>query len=254
MRVIFMRSILWLCCLSGLWLPSVGQNVRVAVAANAQFVAEALKHAFEQKHAAKIELVISSSGKLTAQMEQGAPYGVFLSADMSYPETLYKKGFTTGAPRVYAMGKLVLWTLRPPPGPFRISTLKRADIKTIAVANPATAPYGVAALEALKKTGNEEALRPKIVYGESISQVNQYLLSGAADAAFTAKSVVVAPTMRGKGRWTEVDDSLYQPISQGAVVLKSVTGKTAEAAQAFYRFLFSPEARAIFKTYGYKVR
>lgn len=249
-----MKLYLVLCFALFLSCRSFSQTLRVAVAANAQFVAQALKTAFENQNTAKIELVVSSSGKLTAQIEHGAPYGLFLSADMSYPGTLYQKGFAFDKPVVYAWGKLVLWTLKPMDPGAGMGFIRHADIKTIAVANPATAPYGVATIEALKKTGIYRGVQDRIVYGESISQVNQYLLSGAADVAFTAKSVVEDPAMKNKGKWLEVNDSLYRPIAQGVVVLKSARGATLDAARRFYHFLFTPQAKTIFKAYGYLVK
>lgn len=249
-----MKYILLLCLSISVSLKGVCQTFRVAVAANAQFVAAALKDAFEQHDPARIELVVSSSGKITAQIAHGAPYAVFLSADMNYPSQLYQKGFAVDKPRVYASGKLVFWSLKTPGRGAGLDVLSSPDIKAIAVANPATAPYGVATIQALKKAGIYRAVKEKIVYGESISQVNQYLVSGAAEVAFTAKSVVEAPAMKNKGSWFEVPDSLYEPIDQGVVLLKSRPEDVLAGARRFYQFLFSPRAREIFKAYGYRVR
>lgn len=231
-----------------------GQTIQVAVAANAQFVAQSLKKAFEKKGQAKIELVVSSSGKITAQVMHGAPYDIFLSADMKYPEHLYKAGFGLDSPKIYAYGSLVLWTLKHFNLAGGLNVLKSASIKAIAVANPKLAPYGAATIQALKKAGIYDAIKDKIVYGESISQVNQYLLSGAADVAFTAKSVVKAPGLTGKGDWTEIPDVLYSPISQGAIILKHAKQSRQEAAKAFYQFLTAPEGKSIFNAYGYTIK
>jgi molybdate transport system substrate-binding protein len=133
---------------------SAGQTLRIAVAANDQFVAQALKNNFEEQHPAKIEIIVSSSGKLTAQIMQGAPHDIFLSADMKYPETLYKKGKTWNKPQVYAYGKLVLWSMENMNWKKRIKVLLNHSIKTIAVANPAAAPYGAAVHRSVKKCGH----------------------------------------------------------------------------------------------------
>jgi molybdate transport system substrate-binding protein len=234
--------------------PARGQTVRVAVAANAQFVTDALKEAFHKKNSADVQVVVSSSGKLTAQITHGAPYDIFLSADMKYPEHLYAAGYTLNAPEVYAYGSLVLWVLKTVNLAEGLDVLRSDAIKTIAVANPATAPYGVATIQALKKAGIYDAVKDKIVYGESIAQVNQYLLSGAADAAFTAQSVVKAPALVHKGRWIEPADTLYAPIRQGAVILKHAAGSDLKDVKAFYEFLSSPEGKSIFKSFGYKTR
>lgn len=230
------------------------QTLRIAVAANAQFVTQALKKAFQQKDPVNIEIIVSSSGKLTAQIEHGAPYDLFMSADMKYPETLYKSGNTIGKPRVYAFGKLVLWTMNKINLNEGVQVLTKPFIKTIAVANPSTAPYGVAAIEAMTKDGIFNSVKSKIVYGESIAQVDSYLLSGVTDIAFTAKSVVESPALKGKGRWIEVPDNWYRPIAQGVVVLKHARSNNFKAATAFYFFLFSNQAKAIFKSFGYKIK
>lgn len=230
-----------------------GQKIRVAVSANASFVTQALKKDFERKNKAKIELIVSSSGKLTAQISHGAPYDIFLSADMKYPDNLYNAGYSLNKTRVYAIGSLVLWTLKNNKIDKGLESLKSASIKTIAVANPATAPYGAAAIRTLKKLGIYAAIKNKIVYGESISQVNQYLLSGVADVAFTAKSVIKSPNLNGKGKWIEVAADLYSPIRQGAVILKHASENNPGGVSAFYKYLFSTEGKSIFKSYGYIV-
>ncbi|UAY54342.1 molybdate ABC transporter substrate-binding protein [Arachidicoccus terrestris] len=228
-----------------------GQTLRIAVAANAQFVMDSLKTAFQKDHPGKIDLIVSSSGKLTAQIKHGAPYDIFLSADMKYPSSIYEAGDALAAPAIYAFGKLVLWTAgKTTPG---LDRLRSSTIKTIAVANPAIAPYGVAAITALKKTGMFETIKDKIVYGESIAQVNQYLLSGAADVAFTAMSVVKSPDMSRKGKWIEVKADLYQPIAQGVIILKFAKRNHLKMARAFYDFLFSSGGRAIFRYFGYRI-
>lgn len=227
------------------------QELRVAVAANAQFVTQALKKVFTEETGIKTTLIVSSSGKLTAQIRQGAPFDVFLSADMKYPATLYKEGQTADKPKVYAYGKLVLWTLGSTDLSNGIKVVTNQGITKIAIANPQTAPYGVAAVEALKKAGFYDKVKSKLVYGESISQVNQYLLSGAADIALTAKSVVLSPGMKSKGHWKEVDHNLYEPIAQGVIITKTAH---MEAAEKFYKFLFSKKAEGIFEKYGYLIK
>jgi len=247
MSLLRFKFIILLACLPFI---SAAQTLRVAVAANAQFVAEKLAQAFKKQSGIEAQLIISSSGKLTTQIEQGAPFDVFLSADMKYPQELHEKKLTTAAPKVYAYGALVIWSKTNIPFSKNLSGLDNAAIKKIAIANPKLAPYGMAAEEAMQKTNTLNALKPKLVYGESIAQVNQYLLTGAVDAAFTAKSVVLNPAQKGVGRWTEVDSKLYQPIAQGVVVLKA--SQNLAAANQFYQFLFSVQAKQIFKAYGYR--
>jgi molybdate transport system substrate-binding protein len=235
-------------------LPFAGmaQKLRIAVAANAQFVANVLANEFKKQTRIDAELVVSSSGKLTAQIEQGAPFDVFLSADMKYPQELYAKRFTTGKPEIYAYGTLVMWSKKEISLAEGFNSLTLPSIKKIAIANAALAPYGEAAEQALEHIGLLAKLKPKLVYGESIAQVNQYLLTDAADVAFTAKSVVLDPAQKDKGNWKEINAKLYKPIAQGIVVLKASTGESLKQANLFYKFLFSVKAKQIFKQYGYR--
>lgn len=229
------------------------QTLRVAVAANAQFVADSIKEVYQKQQGIKIDFIVGSSGKLTSQITNGAPYDIFLSADMSYPEHLYKAGEALTKNKQYAAGKLVSWTLKGK-AITDLNQLKSSSIKTIAVANPKLAPYGVATISALQKLGLYEAVKSKIVYAESISQVNQYLLTGAADVAFTAMSIVRSPEFLHKGKWTAIPTNLYQPIDQGVILLKHAKQNNLKAAEGFYQFLFSPTAKNIFEYFGYQVR
>jgi molybdate transport system substrate-binding protein len=231
------------------------QKVSVAVAANVQFAMEQLKTQFEKESGIELDVSIGSSGKFTTQIEQGAPYDVFVSADVSYPATLYKEGLTADTPKVYANGLLVLWTARTDLKPAAdLKLLLTDDIKKIAIANPKTAPYGVAAVQAMKYYKLYDTLQSKLVLGESIAQTNQFISSSAADIGFTAKSVVLSDEMKGKGSWVDVDPKAYSPIAQAAVVLKHGKDTNADAAQKFYNYLYSAEAKAILKQYGYIVK
>lgn len=225
-------------------------SVKIATAANMQFAMDELIKAFEGKTGIKCETVVSSSGKLTAQIKAGAPFDIFVSADIKYPNALFIEGFGVEKPKVYANGTLVLWTNLENVNPT-ISVLSEENIKHIAVANPKTAPYGFATEEFLKKIGTFESLKSKFVFGESISAVNRYIHSRSADIGFTAKSVVLSAPMKDEGKWIEIDQSEYSPIQQGALLLKSSKKPTSENAKRFYDFLFSEEAKNILKNYGY---
>ena len=231
-------------------LSLLAQPLRVAVAANAQFVMEQLKTAFQKKTGIDVESIVNSSGKLTTQIQQGAPYDVFLSADMEYPQTLHKAGLTLAAPIVYSYGSLVLWTAGELPVTADLKILADPTVRHVAIANPATAPYGEAAIAFLKYKKVLDQVQPKIVYGESISQVNQYVLTGAAEVGFTAKSVVLDPSLTKRGHWVDLPTTGYSPIAQGVVVLKRTT--QAKAAQQFVAFLRSREARRILQKFGYR--
>lgn len=225
------------------------QQLTVAVAANMQFAMEEIAMAFTEETGLPCEVIIGSSGKLTAQIVEGAPFDILVSADMKYPESLRARGLTETAPEVYAYGSLVLWTLNDSPG-LSLSALRGEEVRHIAMANPKTAPYGIAAEEVLRHYGLYEAVREKLVFGESIAQTNQFIMSGAAEAGFTALSVVLSPQMEGKGQWISPDPASYRPISQGLVVIRRDKGSNT-AGMAFRDFVFSGRAREILAEYGY---
>lgn len=226
-------------------------TLSVAVAANLQFVFSALQTAFEQKSGHRLQPSFNSSGRLATQIQLGAPFDVFLSADMGFPQQLYQAGFTTGAPVSYARGVLVLWSLKPLDLRQWQTSLSAPTVKRIAIANPTIAPYGREALRTLDFYGLRTALEPKLVYAESISQANQYIYSQAVDAGFTSKSVVLSAAMQGQGSWIEVPAAAYQPIAQGVVMTRYGEKTHPLAARQFHDFLLSPAAQAILARDGY---
>jgi molybdate transport system substrate-binding protein len=229
-------------------------KVTVAVAANMQYPMNALKEKFEQETGIKIEVILSSSGKLTQQIQEGAPYDVFISADTIYPQTLYRNNFATAAPKVYAKGVLVLWSNNPNIQPAKDLKLLLSDnVKKIAIANPKTAPYGVAAEQILNHYNLYDQVRDKLVFGESITQTNQFILSQSADIGFTAKSVVLSSEMKDKGKWVDLDLKTYSPIEQAAVILKHGTETNKAASEKFYNYLYSKTGKDIFKKFGYLI-
>ncbi len=229
-------------------------SARVAVAANVSYAIEALKRAFIQSHpSSDLQISLGSSGKLSAQIQNGAPYDIFLSADMKFPQNLYKKGWTLSQPVVYAKGSLALLSVRSRDFSKGITLLATPDIRKVAVANPKTAPYGKAALEALENAKIYMQIRSKLLYGESVSQTLLYTLK-AADVGIVATSLLYAPQMKRfkHGRnWVEVDSALYTPIAQGMVLLRHA--KKNETAQEFFAFMHSDKAAKILRSYGYRL-
>jgi molybdate transport system substrate-binding protein len=226
-------------------------RLNIAVAANMQFAIQAISKAFTNKTGIACDLVISSSGKLTAQIKESAPYDLFISADMKYPAELFKTGFAVDQPKIYAYGKLVLWSMINGIKPS-FDILTNPEIIHIAIADPKTAPYGEAAIEALKHYGIYDSIKDKLVYGESISQTNQFIISKAAEVGFTAKSVVLSPEMKGKGEWINVDEASYEAIAQGVVIIKQKSSQRNNS-EKFYNFLFSADAKKILEDFGYSV-
>ncbi len=230
---------------------SFADEITIAAAASAQHVVAELKVEFEQDTRIRLKTIIGSSGSLAAQIENGAPFDLFLSADMEYPQALFHKGLAHEAPRVYAHGTLVLWTLGNLDMSHGIEVLSSPSIQYVVIADPKIAPYGREAINALKFYNLYSSISPKLVYGESISQVNGFIVQQAADIGFTAKSAVMAPSMVHEGRWIQVDREAYQPIVQGVVILKHAERHNLAAAQKFYEFLFSEKAKIIYQKYGY---
>ena len=227
------------------------KKLTIATAANMQFAMEELTQVFTQETGINCEVITGSSGKLTAQIKEGAPFDVFVSADMKYPEELFESKFTLDEPKIYAFGKLILLSMHEDLHPT-LEELKAERIRHIAVANPKTAPYGVATMEVLTKYELQNSLKDKFVFGESVSQTNQFILSKVAEVGFTAKSVVMSKNMRGKGNWQEIDENLYTPIAQGIVILNNRDIKRNEA-QKFQVFLFSEKGKEILNKFGYSV-
>jgi molybdate transport system substrate-binding protein len=227
-------------------------KLTIATAANVQFAMAELTAEFTNETGIEAEIIRGSSGKLLAQIMEGAPYDVFVSADTKYPNTLFEAGKTEEKPAIYGYGKLVLWSNKNGIEPS-IKILSTDSITHIAMANPKTAPYGVATEEILKHYGIYEQVKDKLVLGESIGQTNQFINSGAAEIGFTAKSVVLSPQLANNGKWIGLDSTTHTPIAQGVVVIKK-EGKNTEQAQEFYRFLFSEKAKTVLKRFGYSTK
>ncbi|MDF0378718.1 molybdate ABC transporter substrate-binding protein [Methylophilus sp. YYY-1] len=225
----------------------------VAIAANLKYVFDDLAAEFKQETGIEAQSVLNASGKIATQVRQGAPFDVFMSADMEFPEGLYKEGFAVTAPKPYAYGLLVLWSQTGADLSKGVAGLTDAAIGKVAIANPKLAPFGKQALKAMEFYKVKVALEPKLVYGESITQVSQYVDSKAVDVGFSAKSIVVAPETTGKGKWVAVPEESYEPIAQGVVILKHGIDNNADAARKFYGFVQSEKARAIFAKNGYKL-
>lgn len=227
------------------------QKLTIAASANMQYAIPELTSDFTRETGIKCEVIVSSSGKLTAQIVAGAPYDVFVSADMEYPTSLFNKGLTTAEPEIYAEGKLVLWSTHDEINPS-IEILTNSQIKHIALANPKTAPYGSAAMEVMDYYQITDSVKPKLVYGESISQTGRFITSGAAQIGFTAKSVVLSPHVNEQGKWIEIKSNTYEPIAQGVVVLNN-RQEYIERAKKFQDFLLSSRGKEILNKFGYGV-
>jgi molybdate transport system substrate-binding protein len=234
-------------CASNNSVPQTDQKITVAVAASLTLPLRDIGAAFEKKYRTKVELSPASSGVLTAQIIHGAPFDVFISADAAHPEKLEKEGKTVGHPKVFAVGLLVLWSRKDlqgmPPAKFL------PGVKTLSIANPDLAPFGAAAVKWLKKENVYGKMKPKLVYGENIGSVNQFIASGAVDAALTSVSAVHTPQLQDKGHWTNLPASEIAGIPHVAAVIPQKTSRAA--ATQFLEFLSSDDAQSILAKYGY---
>lgn len=229
--------------------PSGDTSLIIATSANMQFAMEGLCSMFYKESGILPHIVCGSSGKLAAQIRAGAPFDIFVSADMVYPAALYGDGLAENQPVEYARGQLVLWTMTNE-AQVALDDLCKGNTRYIALANPQTAPYGKAAVQVLEGYGIWDIVEEKLVYAESISQVAQFILSGAADYGFVARSVVSSPEIAGKGSWIVLDSSMYAPIRQGVVLLKNKREHQVPS-ERFMKFLFSARASTLLRNYGY---
>jgi molybdate transport system substrate-binding protein len=233
---------------------SLAQEIKVAAAADLQFALQDIAAHFEKESGKSVKLTFGSSGNFFAQLQNGAPFDIFFSANLDYPKKLESAGVTEpGSYYEYATGKIVLWV--PNSSKLDVSAglqgLLNPAVKKIAVANPQHAPYGQAAVAALKKEGIYDKVSDKLVLGENISQTASFVASGAADVGIVALSLALGPNMKGSGRFKEVPSDEYPPIKQACVILKS--SQVKGASQDFLRFLRRPEMQERLRSYGFAV-
>lgn len=221
----------------------------IACAANVQFAMEELCEEFEVENDIKTSIIIASSGKLTAQIIEGAPYDIFISADMKFPNKIFSSGKGKNKPEIYAYGRLMLISTKSNVK-VNINSISSETIKHIAIANPKTAPYGKAAYSALNYYSVYDEVEKKLVYGESVSQTNQFISTGAAEIGLTSYSSLKA--FGNDVNYYLFDQKCHLPIEQGVVLIKHQNSNEI-AAQKFYLFLFSQNARKILAKYGYQV-
>jgi molybdate transport system substrate-binding protein len=218
-------------------------TLRIAAAADLQPVLGALIEQFEQQSHKRVEASYASSATLATQILNGGPFGLFLSADLSFPQKVASAGLADSAePIPYARGTLVLWARNDSPvQPLSIDSLRSPALRTVAVANAEHAPYGRAAKAAIEKLGLANTLKDKLVVAENIAQTAQYADSGNADAGLISLTSALTPRLRADGKYVVMPENSYPPLLQGAVVIKQPTG--ADEAHQFLAFLLSPSIR-----------
>jgi molybdate transport system substrate-binding protein len=245
--------ILLLALFSGRSVPQSGHEINVAAAADLSNALQEVAANYEKRTGVTVKLSFGASGALTQQIQNGAPFDVFFSADMDYPKQLIAGSQAEGATLYrYAVGRLVLWV--PMDSPLDVEhkgmdVLLDPSVKKIAMANPQHAPYGRAAAAALKHYGLNEKVADRLVLGENISQAAQFVESGNAQAGFVALAHAIAPAMQGKGKYWVVPAEAYPPLDQALVLITHSPHR--EEASAFLEYVKTAEATAVLQHYGF---
>jgi molybdate transport system substrate-binding protein len=233
---------------------SVAQEITVAAAADLQFAMQDVAARFQKETGKTVKAIYGSSGNFFQQIQNGAPFDMFFSANLDFPKKLEAAGLIEpGSYYQYARGKIVIWV--PKESKVDVTSGMKAlldpSIKKIAVANPQHAPYGQAAVAAMQKEGIYEKVKDKFVLGENISQTASFVVSGAADVGIIALSLALAPNMKDKGRSADVPPEDYPPIEQACVILAS--SKNKDTARQFLSFIKTGAIGDVFRSYGFEV-
>jgi molybdate transport system substrate-binding protein len=228
-------------------------QIIVATAANMKYAMDDLRADFYSTKGIEVKAVYGSSGKLVTQIKNGAPFDLFVSADVGYADSAVKWGYGASKPKIYAYGKLALWTMKNLDLTKGLSVLADSGIGKIAIGDPKVTVYGPASIEAMKKTGVYDKVKAQFVFADNIAQVAEFIVTQSADIGLTAVSIAMSEPMRGKGTWVTVDSSLYPPIGQAAIILKYGDDNNPGIARTFYEYLYSEKARAILKRFGYSL-
>lgn len=249
MRLLY-QTFGYLCLTLTLITPIQAGELTIAAAADLKFALAEVVADFSAQHPAdNIEIIYGSSGKFLTQIENGAPFDLYFSADIAYPRELESKGLAASTTTPYAVGRIVLWSLKPELTKITLKQLPNVAIRKFAIANPLHAPYGQRAQEALQQAGVWQVMQAKLVLGENIAQTAQFVESGAADAGIIALSLVMSPTMQGKGAWTLIPSEWHAPLEQGFVITQRAAKNPL--AKQFADYISSEPARVVMRRYGF---
>ena len=222
----------------------------IAAASDLKFTLDSAIHVFSKTNNGKIDVTYGSSGKLTEQIINGAPFDIFFSADILYPERLKQQKKTSSEIYNYAIGRLVVWSKKIDPRKNGMQSLRDPVVEKIAIANPLHAPYGKRAVESIKFYKLSESTTSKVVYGENISQTAQFASTGAADIGIIVLSIALAPNVKKEnGRYFLIPEDSHQPLIQGAVI--TLHGKENKLAATFFEFIKSDETAKILSHFGF---
>jgi len=226
------------------------QSITIAAAADLRFVMDEMIAEFKKTNPGiKMDVIYGSSGNLYQQIVNQAPFDIFFSADILYPQKLDSLKLTTGKPKLYATGHLVMWSAKLDISKG-IDLLKTNDVKKIAIANPKVAPYGKIAMECLKYYKMDKQVKDKIVEGENVSQAAQFVLTGNAEAGLIALSLALSPEMMTKGKYYLIDEKSYSKLEQAYVIIKR--SETDKNVLKFTQFIETEKAGKLFDKYGFR--
>lgn len=225
-------------------------TARVAAAADLRYAFAELQPLFEKAQAPhKLELVLGSSGKFMQQLENGAPFDIYFSADVNYPKRLVASGKAIAPVTTYAFGRVVLWSAKVDATQLTLKDLNQPGLRKVAIAAPDHAPYGARAKEALEHAGIWAQVQPKLVFGENIAHTAQLIDTQAADIGIVALSLAVNPALQSKGGYYLIPADFHKPLEQAYAV--TTYGQNNAAARAFAQFMSSPDARQVMTRYGF---
>jgi len=227
-------------------------TITVAAAADLTYAINEIAANFQKATGCTVRVSTGSSGNFLSQIENGAPFDVFFSADIEYPRKLEAEGLAApGSTYLYAVGKIVLWVRSDSRVDISngLAVLRDPSVRKVAIANPQHAPYGRAAQQALRNAGVYDAVKNRLVLGENISQAAQFVESGNAEAGILALSLVLSPGLKDKGRLWSISENLYAPIEQGVVLVRA--SKNPQGAEAFLSYIKTPETAALLERYGF---
>ena len=231
-------------------LSAHAEKITVAAAADLKYAMDEIVTSFKTGNPGdQIDMSYGSSGKFFTQIQQGAPYDLFFSADIEFPRILASTGFAASEVKPYAFGRIVLWSTTRDASKMTLDRLDDPAITHVAIANPKHAPYGKRAEEALRASGLWQKIEPKLVYGENVAQTAQFVLTGNATVGIIALSLAVNPVLSGQGGYWLIPDKLHQPLEQGFIITKRAEGNLL--ARRFAGFMESNAARAVMKKYGF---
>ncbi|MFZ1766851.1 MAG: molybdate ABC transporter substrate-binding protein [Candidatus Nitrotoga sp.] len=231
---------------------AMAENITIVAASSIKFAMTDIVNKFNAIHRNdEVKTIYGASGKLTSQIQNGAPFDIFFAADTNFPQILKKEGLTSTDPVVYAVGRLVIWSSTTDATKLTLQKLSESTIRKLAIANPELAPYGMRAKEAMKSAGVWDKIKDKLVFGENVEHTAQMVSTGAADAGLIPLSLALNPAMVKQGGYSLIDDSLHEPLAQSFVITKRA--KDSALARQFAAYFQTPESRKIVESYGFAV-